>query len=49
MRLKVTQTLVAFISGVPGKLRVNGKEIEVAEINFLCIHKKLRSKKSRRR
>ena len=45
VRLKVTQTLVAFISGVPGKLRVNGKEIEVAEINFLCIHKKLRSKR----
>ena len=45
VRLKVTQTLVAFITGVPAKLRVKGKEIDLAEINFLCIHKKLRSKR----
>jgi glycylpeptide N-tetradecanoyltransferase len=24
---------------------VNGKQIEMAEVNFLCVHKKLRSKK----
>ena len=45
VRLKVTQTLVAFITGVPAKLRVNGRMVDLTEINFLCIHKKLRSKR----
>ena len=45
VRLKVTQTLVAFITGVPATLRVNGAPISLTEINFLCIHKKLRSKR----
>lgn len=45
VRLKVTQTLVAFVTGVPAKLRVNGRIVDLTEINFLCIHKKLRSKR----
>lgn len=45
VRLRVTKTLVAVITGVPARIRVKGKEIEMAEINFLCIHKKLRSKR----
>ena len=45
VRVKGTGKLVAFITGVPAKLMVKGKEIELAEINFLCIHKKLRSKR----
>jgi len=45
VRLKVTQTLVAIITGVPATLRVKGSTISLTEINFLCIHKKLRSKR----
>jgi glycylpeptide N-tetradecanoyltransferase len=37
--------LVAFISGVPAQLRVRASVLNCSEINFLCIHKKLRSKR----
>ena len=37
--------LVAFISGVPQRLRVRTNTINSIEINFLCVHKKLRSKR----
>ncbi|KAJ9651956.1 glycylpeptide N-tetradecanoyltransferase [Neophaeococcomyces mojaviensis] len=37
--------LVATIFGIPTKLRVRENVFEVAEINYLCIHKKLRSKR----
>jgi glycylpeptide N-tetradecanoyltransferase len=36
---------VSFISGIPATLWVNGKAVKIAEINFLCVHKKLRSKR----
>lgn len=36
--------LLAFISAVPVRMRVFDKEINMVEINFLCVHKKLRSK-----
>ena len=45
VRVAGTGKLVAFITGVPAKIMVKGKEMDVAEINFLCIHKKLRSKR----
>ena len=45
VRVKGTGKLVAFITGVPAHMVVKGKEIDMAEINFLCIHKKLRSKR----
>ena len=32
-------------TSVPCRVRVNGKPLRVAEINFLCVHKKLRSKR----
>lgn len=37
--------LVAFISGIPTRIKVYQKEVDVVEINFLCVHKKLRSKR----
>ncbi|KAI8453063.1 Myristoyl-CoA:protein N-myristoyltransferase, N-terminal domain-containing protein [Phakopsora pachyrhizi] len=37
--------LIAFISGVPMKLHVRSTQKGCVEINFLCIHKKLRSKR----
>lgn len=40
-----SRLLVASIFGIPTKLRVRENTIDVVEINFLCIHKKLRSKR----
>mmetsp|Transcript_25671 Transcript_25671/g.18167 ORF Transcript_25671/g.18167 Transcript_25671/m.18167 type:complete len:162 (+) Transcript_25671:588-1073(+) len=37
--------LYGFISGIPVKMFVNNKEVTMAEINFLCVHKDLREKK----
>ena len=37
--------LVGFISAIPAKISIYGKHILCAEINFLCVHKKLRLKK----
>ncbi|KAG8738733.1 glycylpeptide N-tetradecanoyltransferase [Ceratobasidium sp. 414] len=45
VRVSSNRKLVAFIAGVPLKLRVRQNILDVSEINFLCIHKKLRSKR----
>ncbi len=45
VRVKATKRLVAFISGIPLTLRARAHDISCSEINFLCIHKKLRSKR----
>lgn len=37
--------LCAFISGIPVTIRVRNNTFSSVEINFLCIHKKLRSKR----
>ena len=37
--------LLAFITGIPAHIRVHGNQMMAAEINFLCVHKKLRSKR----
>jgi len=37
--------LVAFISGIPIRLRVRGTTLSASEVNFLCVHKKLRAKR----
>ncbi|OBT85691.1 hypothetical protein VE02_05968 [Pseudogymnoascus sp. 03VT05] len=45
VRASVSHKLVAFISAVPCELRVRQKVLRASEVNFLCIHKKLRSKR----
>lgn len=45
VRVKATKRLVAFISGVPATIRVKDKQMPGVEINFLCVHKKLRDKR----
>jgi len=45
VRSSSNKKLVAFISGVPARLKVYEKEVDIVEINFLCVHKKLRSKR----
>eukprot|EP00347_Sterkiella_histriomuscorum_P012835 403367044 len=37
--------LLAFISGIPVKTQVKQQTVKMAEINFLCVHKKLRTKR----
>jgi glycylpeptide N-tetradecanoyltransferase len=45
VRASASRKLVAFISAVPMELRVRKKVLHASEVNFLCIHKKLRSKR----
>lgn len=45
VRSSKTKKLVAFISGIPAKIKVHEKEVDIVEINFLCVHKKLRAKR----
>lgn len=45
VRSSSKQKLVAFISAVPAKIQVYDKQVDMVEINFLCVHKKLRSKR----
>ncbi|CAB4253955.1 similar to Saccharomyces cerevisiae YLR195C NMT1 N-myristoyl transferase [Maudiozyma barnettii] len=45
VRVKTTGKLVAFISAIPINLTVRGKNVPSVEINFLCVHKQLRSKR----
>jgi len=46
VRASASKKLVAFISAVPASVRVQStSKLDVVEINFLCVHKKLRSKR----
>lgn len=45
VRVKSSKKLVAFITAIPAKLQVHGDTMPIVEINFLCVHKKLRSKR----
>lgn len=45
IRASQSKKLVAFISAVPITLRIRSKDVKCAEVNFLCIHKKLRAKR----
>lgn len=43
--LQASRKLVGFISGIPANVRVNDNKMPMVEINFLCVHKKLRTKR----
>lgn len=45
VRSESSGKLVAFISAIPANASVRDRGIPVVEINFLCIHKKLREKR----
>lgn len=45
VRASQSRKLVAFIAAIPVDMRVRSKTIRASEVNFLCIHKKLRSKR----
>ncbi|KAM0749018.1 N-myristoyl transferase [Meredithblackwellia eburnea MCA 4105] len=45
IRVVETNKLVAFISGIPMDVRIRNVTKRSTEINFLCVHKKLRSRR----
>ncbi|TKX20174.1 glycylpeptide N-tetradecanoyltransferase [Elsinoe australis] len=45
VRAAKSKKLVAFISAIPVTLKVKEKEIAASEVNFMCVHKKLRAKR----
>ncbi|KAF9184650.1 glycylpeptide N-tetradecanoyltransferase [Haplosporangium sp. Z 767] len=45
VRVASNKKLVAFISGIPQDVRAHNVVKRMVEINFLCVHKKLRSKR----
>jgi glycylpeptide N-tetradecanoyltransferase len=45
VRATTSGKLVAFISAIPATVRIRASPIPVVEINFLCVHKKLRKKR----
>merc|ERR1711972_1143911 len=45
VRVKTNAKLVGFITGVPASVQVYDDMVRMVEIDFLCVHKKLRSKR----
>lgn len=45
VRVKTNKKLVGFISAIPASIQVYDDRVSMVEINFLCVHKKLRSKR----
>jgi len=45
VRSSKNKKLRALITGVPAMVRVHDKTVKMVEINYLCVHKKLRSKR----
>lgn len=45
VRASSNKKLLGFISGIPVKALIKTKEVKMAEINYLCVHKKLRTKR----
>ncbi|KAJ3124442.1 Glycylpeptide N-tetradecanoyltransferase 2 [Nowakowskiella sp. JEL0407] len=45
VRVSTSKKLVAFISGIPANMRLSENTQPLVEINFLCVLKKLRSKR----
>jgi glycylpeptide N-tetradecanoyltransferase len=43
VRVKKSKKMVGFITGIPTIVFANKQKIKMAEINFLCVHKKLRA------
>lgn len=45
VRVAKSGRMIAFISAIPAEINVFKRPLKVVEINFLCVHKKLRSKR----
>ncbi|SBT46034.1 glycylpeptide N-tetradecanoyltransferase, putative (NMT) [Plasmodium ovale wallikeri] len=45
VKYEATKKLIGFISAIPTDICINKKVVKMAEVNFLCVHKTLRSKR----
>ena len=45
IRVRASGKLVAFISAVPAQMKLKQATVPMVDINYLCVHKKLRSKR----
>eukprot|EP00127_Corallochytrium_limacisporum_P007392 Clim_evm11s250 gene=Clim_evmTU11s250 len=45
VRVQANKKLVAFISAIPADVHVVNQQKRMVEVNFLCVHKKLRTKR----
>ena len=45
VRVKSNHNIVGFITAIPVILNIQGKKEKAVKVNFLCVHKKLRSKR----
>jgi len=45
VRVTKTRKLVGFITAIPARITAHKKDMDMVEINFLCVHKKLREKR----
>lgn len=45
VRVSKNNKLVGFISAVPAQIKCYDKNVKMVEINYLCVHKKLRAKR----
>ena len=45
VRVAASGKLVGFITAVPARVRVRATSLAMVEINYLCVHKKLRAKR----
>ena len=45
IRVCTSGKLFGFISAIPVKTQIKDKEVKMAEVNYLCVHKKLRAKR----
>ena len=44
-KIKNKKKMIGFISAVPSKIVVNGTEVQLAKVNFLCVKKEFRNKR----
>lgn len=45
VQVKANKKLVGFITAYPGTLRIREAVMPIANVNFMCVHKKLRDKR----
>lgn len=45
VRVKSNKKLVGFITAIPASIQAQSETVNMVEINFLCVHKKLRAKR----
>ena len=44
-KIKNKKKMIGFISAIPSKIFINGNEVQMAKVNFLCVKKEYRNKR----